>query len=423
MTDNNVEAKETYSYIAQGSEAKRMFRIMQACVRSGVPFALVGNPGVGKTATIEAIAKAEGRELINLSLSTLMPEDVAGLPFPSKTSFGEGENAITVDTASYAMPVWEQRVLKNPHSILFLDEFSTAVPTTQHAFLQLVQNRRFPASDVPFSKDVAIVIAMNPATQAGGSALDLPIANRFAWFTFEQAFDDWAEGFKMRWESPVKMELPAKEVSKDEVMQRNLKIRSIIVKYINSDKGARQVTVVPTGNEQPASSVINKNDPAEMEIFRLAFPSARSWDNLAEVLSYIDPKDYSAIQTVINGIIGVNHGVSFYKYYIDNIKGVDIDEIMADPDSVDWKNMSIDESSGIFQALLEQADSGKLDKVLDVFIAIKNSGANNLLSGNRIQDIYKNKYLKKLPNDMRTQVTNKYLDAFGDFLKEIAKNS
>ncbi len=39
--------KKFYPYIAQGANAKQMFNIMQACIRAGVPFGLVGNPGVG----------------------------------------------------------------------------------------------------------------------------------------------------------------------------------------------------------------------------------------------------------------------------------------------------------------------------------------------------------------------------------------
>ena len=170
-----------HPYIAQSSNSKRLFNIIDGCVKAGVPIGFIGNPGVGKTATFEAYAQATGRELINLSLSTLPPEDVSGLPFPTKIEVGEGRNKRTVDAAKYAIPVWQQRLLANPYSILFLDEFSTANPSTQHAFLQLVQNRRLPGSDEPFSREVAIIICMNPAEQAGGSSLDLPIANRFAW--------------------------------------------------------------------------------------------------------------------------------------------------------------------------------------------------------------------------------------------------
>lgn len=415
--------KKFYPYIAQGANAKQMFNIMQACIRAGVPFGLVGNPGVGKTATIEAMSKTLGRELINLSLSTMLPEDIAGLPFPTKINIGSDKKEQMVDAACYAMPVWQQRLLHNSNAILFLDEFSTAIPTTQHAFLQLVQNRRLPGSDLPFSKNVAIIIAMNPADQAGGSSLDLPIANRFAWFTFNPDFNDWATGFKQRWQSEELMSVPSFCTDEKILMARNKKIRSTIIDYLDSEKGAHQVTIVPSGMENPISSVVRRDDPAEMEVFRLAFPSARSWDNLAEIMTYIDEKDFGTIQVVINGTIGSNQGIAFYKYYVDNLKRLNIDAILKDPKSVDWKHISIDESAGIFRALIEEAANGRLDQVLEVFISIKIAGAENLLSGNRLQDIYKAEYLNKLPLATRKKVKQRYLEYFGDFLTKIANNN
>lgn len=413
-----------YPYIAQGPQARKMFNIMSACIKAGVPLGLVSGPGVGKTATVEAIAKAEGRELINLSLSTMPPEDVAGLPFPTQIEVGKGDNKHTVHAAMYAMPVWQQRLLNNPHSILFLDEFSTAQPTTQHAFLQLVQNRRLPGSDEPFSDDVAIILAMNPADQAGGSALDLPIANRFSWFAFNQAFDDWASGFKTNWVSHSEMKKPwdTEKLDADEIRRRNLNIRALIINYLNSSKGAQQVNIVPTGAESPTKSVVEKNDPAEMEIFRMTFPSARTWDNLANIMTYIDPTDTAAIQDVINGTIGSSHGIVFYDYYIQNIKGIDIDRILADPTSQDWKKMTIDDSAGIFTGLIQACEDGKAEQVLDVYIAIKDAKADDLLSGNRIQDLFKAKYQKGWDSKRKKAFQEKYLKAFGEFLRKVNKN-
>lgn len=420
----NMATIKDYPYIAQGPQARKMFNIMSACIKASVPFGLVSGPGVGKTATIEAIAKAEGRELINLSLSTMPPEDVAGLPFPTQIEVGQGDNRHTVHAAMYAMPAWQQRLLNNPHSILFLDEFSTAQPTTQHAFLQLVQNRRLPGSDEPFSDDVAIVIAMNPADQAGGSALDLPIANRFSWFVFDQSFDDWADGFKTNWVSHKEMPKPwdTEKVDEDEIRRRNLDIRALIIKYLNSSKGSRQVNIVPTGTEQPTSSQVRKNNAADMEVFRMAFPSARTWDNLANIMTYLDPKDTAAIQDVINGTIGSAQGVIFYQYYLENIKGIDIDRILNDPTSQNWKDMTLDDSAGIFQGLMQACKDGKAEQVLDVYLAIKDAGALDLLSGNRIQDLFKAEYQKGWPVARKKEFTKKYIDAFGDFLKRIAKD-
>lgn len=408
-----------HPYIAQSSNSKRLFNIIDGCVKAGVPIGFIGNPGVGKTATFEAYAQATGRELINLSLSTLPPEDVSGLPFPTKIEVGEGRNKRTVDAAKYAIPVWQQRLLANPYSILFLDEFSTANPSTQHAFLQLVQNRRLPGSDEPFSREVAIIICMNPAEQAGGSSLDLPIANRFAWFTFDANFFDWKEGYLRGWASEDKMEIPSEShYTDEEITKRQNKFRKIVVDFLDSDKGARQLSIIPKGTETPTSDVVRHDDAAEMERFRLTYPTPRSWENLTNILVNMDDDDNYAVSEVVNGTIGSSRGALFLDYFMRNRKGLDIDVILEDPDSIDWKSMDVDDSAAIFQSLIETAKAGKPLEALNVYLAIKRAGAYNLLSGNRINDIYKSEYTKGLSREERKEFQQKYTEAFSDLLRK-----
>lgn len=414
-----------FPYIAQGAGSQERLRILNACIQAHVPVGFVGNPGVGKTATIAALAEATGRELIDLSLSTMPPEDVAGLPFPTQIEVGEqdeNDNRKKVHAARYAMPIWQQKLLNNPHSILFLDEFSTAIPTTQHAFLQLVQDRRLPGSDEPFSDDVAIIIAMNPADQAGGSALDLPIANRFAWFTFDMDFHDWKEGFLMGWKSDASMPIAGIEPVDDETHATRVRnARNIIANYFSSSNGSQILSVIPTGSEKPTSSVIREDDPASMEVFRLAFMTPRSIENMASIISNLEPDDLSTIQKVINGTIGSQQGLKFYQYYMNHYKGIDIDAILKDPTKTNWKKMTIDDSTGVFIGLMEAAKSGKFEQVMNVYIEIKNQGALELLSGNRIQDLFKAEYMPKNPKK-RKELMEFYRKEFGGFLRQVGRN-
>lgn len=414
-----------FPYIAQGAGSQERLRILNACIQAHVPVGFVGNPGVGKTATIAALAEATGRELIDLSLSTMPPEDVSGLPFPTQIEVGEQDengNRKKVHAARYAMPIWQQKLLNNPHSILFLDEFSTAIPTTQHAFLQLVQDRRLPGSDEPFSDDVAIIIAMNPADQAGGSALDLPIANRFAWFTFDMDFHDWKEGFLMGWKSDTSMPIAGIEPVDDETHATRVRnTRNIIANYFGSSNGSKILSVIPTGSEKPTSSVIREDDPASMEVFRLAFMTPRSIENMASIISNLEPDDLSTIQKVINGTIGSQQGLKFYQYYMNHYKGIDIDAILKDPKKTNWKKMTIDDSTGVFIGLMEAAKSGKFEQVMNVYIEIKKQGALELLSGNRIQDLFKAEYMPKNPKK-RKELMELYRKEFGSFLRQVGRN-
>lgn len=417
-----MATKKTYPYIGQSAATQRNLNIMFAAINSGVPIGLVGDPGVGKTATIQTIAEVTGRELVNLSLSTLPSEDVAGLPTASKIEVGEGDDRRTVTAAVYTMPKWQQRILMNPHSILFLDEFSTAIPSTQHAFLQLVQDRRFPGSDERFSDDVAIIIAMNPAEQAGGTRLDTPISNRFVWMKFETSFDDWEKGFLAQWRSDTKMDIKGvADYSAKELEERASNMRTLIDGYLNSAKGARILNIVPTGSEVPNATTIRKDDASALEVFRLAWPSQRSWENLARVLTYLNTKDATAVKEVVNGSIGFNAGLNFYSYYTDHIKGIDIETILRDPDSVDWNSKTIDDSASIFNALIELAKTGKFEEALKVYISIYESGALELLSGNRVNDLYKADYLSKYPREKQAELSKTYIKYFGAMMKKAHK--
>ena len=415
--EGTINMVKEYPYIAQSQNARKTFTELIACVNSGTPFGWVGDPGVGKTATIQAVADATGRELINLSLSTLPAEDVAGIPYPSKEKIGEDIEP----TAVYAKPWWQRRLLANPHCILFLDEFSTAFPSTQHAFLQIIQDRRLPSSETRFSDDVAIIIAMNPSEQAGGNELGLPIANRMSWYKFEANYDDWAAGFKMGWKSPTKMTVPASIVPEEEHERHDEKIRNIILKYLDSSAGSRQVNVLPSDKDVPVD--INASDLSRMEIFRMTFPSGRSWDNLSRILSWIPDTDENLpiINDVIIGTIGSTHGLKFYKFFLDNHNSLDLKAILNDPSTVDWKKLSVNDTEGIFMGLIDLAKSGHFKEVLNVYFEIAHQNAFDLLSGARLNEVWKAENMKGLSREEKLELTNAYKENFGPLMKRASR--
>ena len=263
---------------------------------------------------------------------------------------------------------------------------------------------------------------MNPADQAGGSALDLPIANRFAWFTFDMDFHDWKEGFLMGWKSDTSMPIAGIEPVDDETHATRVRnTRNIIANYFGSSNGSQILSVIPTGSEKPTSSVIREDDPASMEVFRLAFMTPRSIENMASIISNLEPDDLSTIQKVINGTIGSQQGLKFYQYYMNHYKGIDIDAILKDPKKTNWKKMTIDDSTGVFIGLMEAAKSGKFEQVMNVYIEIKKQGALELLSGNRIQDLFKAEYMPKNPKK-RKELMELYRKEFGSFLRQVGRN-
>lgn len=416
VTKADEDGKESYPYIPQDNESQLQMKMIMAFISAGVPIGFVSNPGLGKTATIQSIADTMGRELINLSLSTLPSEDVAGIPSVVRQKVGEDDTEVA--RTEYAMPGWQLRILKNPNSILFLDEMSTALPSTQHAFLQIIQDRRFPGSPVPFSKKVGIIVAMNPAGQAGGSALDPPIANRFGWFAFKMPYEAWLDGFIMDWKSDKPMKVPTVETDPKKLASNDKRFRLAVKDYLQHD-GSHQTNLMPDPADDTSNIDPNAADSeSEAEISQMAFMTNRSWDNLARVAKYFKPNDYGAIQMAAKGLIGAKNSIRFSSYYKTNAK-FDIEAIMKDPKGYDWDRMGIDDSTNLFRSLLKYAEEGYLDKALDVYFAIWDSGHRELVSGSQINDIWKGNYLSSVkdPDFDAVKYREEYLKRFKGLLK------
>ena len=144
---------------------------------TGQPVCLVSDPGIGKTAIVEQVAKSLGRKLVPLILSTKEGVDVTGALF-------YGKEGLEIRPPPWAKPLWE-----GP-SLLFLDELSCAPPATQGAALGIPVERRIGELALPDS--CVVVAAMNPSRRAaGGFAMSYPMANRWTWMYVRADASEW----------------------------------------------------------------------------------------------------------------------------------------------------------------------------------------------------------------------------------------
>lgn len=167
---------------------------LQHLMTAGVPAILWGPPGVGKTALIEALARATSAHLETVILSVRDPADVGGYPVPP-TDRGTG---VALEPPTWAVRLARAAANGQP-AILFLDELTTAPPAVQAAALRVVLDRA--VGDLLMPRSVWCVAAANPPAQAAGAAADLPppLANRFAHLDVEPRADAWAAGYPSYW--------------------------------------------------------------------------------------------------------------------------------------------------------------------------------------------------------------------------------
>lgn len=419
-----TEHEVDYPYIAQDNESQLQMKVLKACIAAAVPVGFVSDPGEGKTSTIKAVAENTGRVFVPLSLTTMLPEDVSGIPTIVRSQIGEGENQQEVAVTQYAMMNWQKKVQLNPHSVLFLDEFSTAGASTQHAFLQICQDRIFPGSDKPFSDKVAIILAMNPADQAGGITLDYPIANRFAWFPFVTSYDGFIEGFMNGFRSDKPMHMPDIVTDPTRVKENDKAFRGLVKDYLESE-GHHQLKELPDSQDNISNISPNDDDhEAREEISRLAYMTPRSWDNLAKVAKFFEPNDYAAVAKAAEGIIGLKNAEPFVSFYKQNADSLNLEKVLANPKKIHWNEQSINSTVPLFRSLVRVAKEGRWEEAINVYFAIAEAGQLDLLAGNRVHDIWKSEYMHdKDGNHLSTEKFEKYRSLYLRYFKDMLVTS
>ena len=104
--------------------------VLQAAGRAGVAVCLWGDPGIGKSALIQASAAADDVPCEIVIGSLREPSDFAGLP------------VVSDDGVRMEPPSWAKRLQEAGAGYLFLDELSTAPPAVQAAMLGVALERR-----------------------------------------------------------------------------------------------------------------------------------------------------------------------------------------------------------------------------------------------------------------------------------------
>ena len=150
---------------------------------------LSGSPGLGKSAIVRQISEELDMDLIDLRLSAMEESAVLGVPYVSN------------GVMDFSTPAWWKGKLdvSNPKpTILFLDELSSAHPSTQTAAYRLVLDRSIQNGQI-LPDNVFIIAAGNLKSDKTGARDPLPaLANRFGMhLTIDKSrsftpFMDWA---------------------------------------------------------------------------------------------------------------------------------------------------------------------------------------------------------------------------------------
>ncbi len=249
---------------------------LSLAIQAGVPVLAWGAPGVGKTATVTAVAEALQLHLEVVLASIREPSDFSGLPI------------IRDSGVHMEPPAWAHRLTKAGKGILFLDEISTAPPAVQAALLRVVLDRV--VGDLELPQGVAVVAAANPPEQAaGGWDLSPPLANRFCHLSWALDTQGWIDGMIQGWPVPSVPHLP--ESWQGFIPEK----RALVAAFIRHRP--HLLLQLPQSEEQAGK----------------AWPSPRSWDMASKLLAAAHAAEAGedVTATLLAGCVGDGPALEF----------------------------------------------------------------------------------------------------------------
>ncbi|MBP3222306.1 MAG: AAA family ATPase [Actinomycetaceae bacterium] len=273
-----------------------------------MPVCLVGAPGTGKTKTIETYAKSIGYRLETIIASRLEPTELGGYPTRAHYTNSQGEEKVRTE---YAPQEWQIRVMEHPNTVLFFDEFSNTPAGVQASLLSFIQDRQFPNGD-KLPKETRIILAMNAIEDsADGVELAPPMSNRIAFISWKLDNNAWLSGFINKWGAD---------------MSDNEKTwRSIIASSLEENRDLILTKRDEYGGEEIAAYGVNTHDENDVTVYRYAYATPRSWDNLASVLgsqvSAQDPQD-EVVSSLSRSIVGGRAATKLSLYISENWESV-----------------------------------------------------------------------------------------------------
>lgn len=151
-----------------------IFTALKVSEKSNVPVLIMSNPGLGKSTTVSMFAKVRGYHLQLLRGNSTSETEVLGYDVVDQESGGKS----TIHTR----PTWYTEILEKEkegiHTLLFLDEITTANEYVQAALLHLIFERMVGSEKLP---DGTLIVSAGNYAQNLSNQMNMlpPLMNRF----------------------------------------------------------------------------------------------------------------------------------------------------------------------------------------------------------------------------------------------------
>ncbi len=169
-----------------------------------------GDAGVGKTMSVEQLAKEKGMAFRKINLAQIEePAELVGFPYKEYKVMADGKeqwissdllkelscedlvSASNESRMSYAVPAWVPREFNPNGTMLVLDDFSRANSLILQAVMEIINTGSYVSWSLP--KYTSIVLTSNPDNGAYNvTGLDAAVKSRMLTFYAKFNIDEWA---------------------------------------------------------------------------------------------------------------------------------------------------------------------------------------------------------------------------------------
>lgn len=276
-------------------------RAVTVCIAHGLPLALRGRPGVGKTSMVELASRRLGLPCEVVVGSLREPTDFAGLP------------VVTDDgLVRLAAPAWAQRAALEPGgSVILLDELTTASPAVQASMLRVVRERV--VGELPLPERVRVVAAYNDADDCGGYELELPMRSRLIHLNVLPSIDAFTAGITHGWSSDPS---PVAAADPEELARHRRHWSNLVAAFLRSRPSLLECPP-PRGSWG-------------------GYPTPRTWEMAVTAAAACDASGESADvrELLIIGCIGAAASTEFVTF-TENLDIPPVQDVLADPGSAE----------------------------------------------------------------------------------------
>lgn len=352
-----------------------ILNVINAGIDARMSIMIEGDPGQGKSALVRSIAEQRGYRLITIIGSQRDSTDITG--FPVKRNIADKDGRVIGSVADYAIQKWQWEIMRYRKVVLFLDEFSNSPPPVQASMLSLLNEREFPNGD-KMPNETIVIGAMNPVDSAtNGFKLGLPVSNRLMIIPWNPSPGEWMKQFLDNWGHP------------EDISPMEMKWRRTIVEFLKANPSLLYKLPDQDMKNDPSVYGIDPSSSAERDIYTMAYPTNRSWTNLARIIPNLMHDEGSgkgsiamrSLQRTADGVVGYEAASAFVSY-VKETRGdkkalPSATDVINNPSIINWEKLDAAQSQKLLSETMrllrnntKNGDTKILDKIVDMFITV-----------------------------------------------------